>query len=375
MPDYETLKIIWWCIAGVLMTGFALTSGWDLGITALLPLVGKNDEQRQAMIDVVAPFWDGSQVWLITFGGALFAAWPLAYATAFSGLYLAILLVLFTLIIRPGGFEYRAKLKDPRWRSTWDKVVCLGGAAPALLFGVAFGNVMQGVAFAFDADLRLQGFGSFFKVLSPFALVCGVVSLAMLVAHGAAYLRLKTTAPMRDRAWRFMQGALLVYALAFALGGILIATMVDGYALLSAPAPGAVATPLMQQVQRGVGLWLNNYHAHPFFWLLPMGALTGCLGAWLLGRQGHDRLTFAATGLMITATIATAGLAMFPFVLPSATHPDHSLTAWNVVSSQRTLTIMLLAVVVLLPIVLLYTGWVYRVMRGRVEPGRGGMYH
>lgn len=375
MPDYETLKIIWWCIAGVLMVGFALTSGWDLGIAALLPLVGRNDAERQAMIDVVAPFWDGSQVWLITFGGALFAAWPLAYATAFSGLYLAILLVLFALIIRPGGFEYRAKLQDPRWRSTWDMVVCLGGAAPALLFGVAFGNVMQGVAFQFDADLRLEGFGSFFKVLNPFALVCGMVSLTMLLAHGAAYLRMKTTDPMRSTAWGFMQGALFLYALTFALGGILMITMVNGYQLLSAPPPNVVATPLMQHVQRGPGLWLSNYHAHPLLWLLPAGALASCLSAWLLGRQGHDRLAVGATGLMITATIATAGMAMFPFVLPSATHPDHSLTAWNVVSSQRTLTIMLLAVVVLLPMVLLYTGWVYRVMRGRIEPGRSGMYH
>src|SRR6516165_921644 len=188
MIDYETLKVIWWLFIGVLLIGFAVTDGFDLGIGTLLPFLGRNDEERRVMLNSVGPTWEGNQVWFITAGGAIFAAWPVVYATAFSGFYVALILTLFALFFRPVGFEYRSKLADPRWRNAWDWALFVGGAVPALIFGVAFGNLLQGVPFHFDADQRVFYTGSFWGLLNPFALLAGVVSLAMLAMHGAIFL-------------------------------------------------------------------------------------------------------------------------------------------------------------------------------------------
>src|SRR5487761_2662828 len=190
--DYATLKVIWWLFVGVLLIGFSVTDGFDLGVGALLPFLGKNDEERRVIINSVGATWDGNQVWFITAGGALFAAWPLVYATAFSGFYIALILTLFALFFRPVGFDYRSKVADARWRSAWDWGLFAGGFVPALIFGVAFGNLLQGVPFSFDNDLRVTSSGSFWQLLNPFGLLAGVVSLAMLVMHGAVYLQIRT---------------------------------------------------------------------------------------------------------------------------------------------------------------------------------------
>lgn len=192
--DYATLKLIWWLLVGVLLIGFAVTDGFDMGATALLPFLGKTDDERRIIVNTVGATWEGNQVWLITAGGAMFAAWPLVYAASFSGFYFAMLLVLFALFFRPVGFDYRSKRPDPRWRAGWDWGLFVGGFVPALVFGVAFGNLLQGVPFQFDSDLRVTYYGGFWALLNPFALLCGLVSLTMLVAHGAAFIKMKTMA-------------------------------------------------------------------------------------------------------------------------------------------------------------------------------------
>ena len=207
MLDYPTLKIIWWLLIGVLLIGFAVMDGHDMGVATLLPFAGRDDEERRVIINTVGPHWDGNQVWFITGGGAIFAAWPLVYATAFSGFYWAMLLVLWALFLRPVGFDYRSKIDHPAWRSAWDWGLFVGGFVPPLVFGVAFGNLLQGVPFGFDERMLSTYTGSFWALFNPFALLCGLVSSAMVTFHGAVYLSHRTerwssggrTSPRRGR--------------------------------------------------------------------------------------------------------------------------------------------------------------------------------
>src|SRR5690606_30332283 len=199
MIEYELLKIIWWVLVGVLLIGFALTDGFDMGSMAIMPFVGKNDSERRAAINTIEPHWDGNKVWFITAGGALFAAWPMVYATAFSGMYWALLLILFVLFTREVGFDYRSKLDTARRRKSWDWGLVIGVAVPALVFGMAFGNMFLGVPFTLDETVRYTYTGSFLALLNPFAVVSGLVSLSMLCADGGAWLMLSTDVDLRQR--------------------------------------------------------------------------------------------------------------------------------------------------------------------------------
>ena len=303
--DYATLKVIWWALLGVLLIGFALTDGFDMGVGTLLPFVGRNDGERRVIINSIGPTWEGNQVWFVTAGGATFAAWPLVYATAFSGFYVALLLVLFALFFRPVGFDYRSKIADTRWRSAWDWALFAGGTVPALVFGVAFGNLLLGVPFQFDTDLRVSYTGSFWALLNPFALLCGLVSLAMLVMHGAAFLRVKTEGDIQRRASICLR----------------IATHVAGFYISSAPAFDGVSNPLLKSVETAPGAWLANYTTYPWTRLAPAGGFAGALLATALARTSappkYPVLAFLASGLSVTGIILTAGLSMFPFILPS----------------------------------------------------------
>ena len=220
MIDYEILKLVWWLFVGVLLVGFAVMDGQDMGVGSLLPFLGKNDTERRVMINTVAPHWDGNQVWLLTGGGAIFAAWPLVYATAFSGLYWALFIVLAALILRPVAFDYRSRVPAEKWRTSWDWALFIGSFVPPIIFGVAFGNMLQGVPFHFDETLRSTYTGSFWALLNPFALLCGVVSIAMIIFHGANYLILRTTGQLQARARKVGLMAGTATAVLFALGGI-----------------------------------------------------------------------------------------------------------------------------------------------------------
>jgi cytochrome bd ubiquinol oxidase subunit II len=369
MLDYETLKLVWWLLVGVLLLGFAVMDGHDMGVGALLPWVGRNDEERRVVINTVGPHWDGNQVWFITAGGAIFAAWPLVYATAFSGFYFAMLAVLWAMFFRPVGFDYRSKVTHPVWRSMWDWGLFVGGAVPALVFGVAFGNVLQGVPFHFDENLLPYYTGSFWALFNPFALLCGVASLSLLVAHGANYLVARTEGDVQRRA----AGASMVFSLllltVFTYGGFMVDGM-QGYVITSPVATGEAMSPLDKTVALQVGAWMQNYEKHPWMKAAPALVYLGGLLSVLAAAKRWGGVAFVSTSLAAAGTIFTVGLSMFPFVLPSSTDARSSLTAWDCVSSQRTLGIMLIVALVMTPIVLSYTAWAYRVMRGKVTVER-----
>jgi cytochrome d ubiquinol oxidase subunit II len=364
--DYEMLKLIWWLFIGVLLIGFAVMDGFDMGVAAWLPFLGKTDEERRVIINTIGPTWEGNQTWLITAGGAIFAAWPLVYAAAFSGLYVALLLVLFALFFRPVGFDYRSKLADPRWRNGWDWALFAGGAIPALVFGVAFGNLFLGVPFHYDDTLRSFYTGSFWQLLNPFALLCGVVSLTMLMMHGAVYLQLRTDGAVQKRAQTAALATGIVCAAAFALAGIWIAYGIDGYVITSTQDVNIALNPLAKTVEKSAGAWLSNYHTYPWMMLAPIAGFAGIALALMSARFKKERTAFMFSSIAIAGIILTAGFSMFPFIMPSSTNSVSSLTIWDAVSSKKTLGIMFIVTVIFLPLILLYTSWVYRVLRGKV---------
>jgi len=365
MFDYETLRCIWWLFLGVLLIGFAITGGFDLGTAILLPFLGKTDTERRVIINSVGATWEGNQVWFITAGGALFAAWPMAYAVAFSGFYLALLLTLFALIIRPVGFDYRSKLPSEKWRGNWDKALFVGGFVPALIFGVAFGNLLQGVPFHFDNDMRIFYDGSFWGLLNPFAIVSGLVSVAMIVMHGAVYLQLRTEGEIQQRC----QTAVMIFAIAtlviFALAGVWI-THVDGYAITSTLLHDAPSNPLNKVVEKAAGLWMRNYQTYPVLVLVPSLAFMMGVLTVMLSKKQYLKSAFVSSSLTITAIILTAGVSMFPFLIPASVSINNSLTVWDASSSHTTLTIMFWVTLIFLPIVIVYTSWVFRVLSGKI---------
>jgi cytochrome bd ubiquinol oxidase subunit II len=364
MTEYEILRLIWWALLGILLIGFAIMDGFDLGIAALLPFVARNDIERRVTINTVGPVWEGNQVWFILGGGAIFAAWPALYAASFSGFYLAMFLVLATLILRPVGFKYRSKVESPRWREFWDYALFAGGIVPALVFGIAFGNLFEGVPFGFDDDLRMHSTISFFSLLNPFALLVGLVSLAMIVLHGAVWLNLKSGGAVKARAHAIIPYAALVLAILFALAGLWLSRL-QGFQLEGQMVHDGPSNPLNKTVRLVPGGWFANSGLHPALWLTVAATYLGTLGTVLLRRR--PGLAFIASALVPFGTIATAGVALFPFLMPSSSNPNDSLTVWDSSSSQLTLAIMLGSVVIFLPIVLAYTAWVYRVMRGPVQ--------
>jgi cytochrome bd ubiquinol oxidase subunit II len=367
MLTYETLRVIWWLILGVLLIGFAVTDGFDMGVCALFRFVGRTDDERRALLESVEPVWEGNQVWFILGGGAAFAAWPLLYAASFSSLYLAMFLVLVGFILRPVGFAFRGKLANPQWRNSCDWGLFVGGAVPALLFGVAFGNLFVGIPFHFDPMMRPVYTGGFFNLLHPFALLCGVVSLSMLVMHGASYASFKVAGQLGGRSARVSQCAALVFITAFVIAGIWIFTNLNGQTITSGVNGGGPSNPLLKSVVLARGAWLDNFIMHPVLWLAPVGAIAAALLTIVLLRVGRHGAGLVTSGVTQATTILTAGIGLFPFLMPSSTNPGDSLTVWDASSSAKTLFIMLIAVIILLPLVLAYTTWVYRVLRGQIS--------
>jgi cytochrome d ubiquinol oxidase subunit II len=365
--DYGTLRIIWWLLLGVLLIGFAVMDGYDLGVAMLLPFVARTDSERRVTINAIGPHWEGNQVWLILAGGAIFAAWPPLYAAAFSGFYIAMFLVLVTLILRPVGFDFRNKFSNATWRTFWDYALFAGGLVPSVVFGVAFGNLLQGVPFRIDDDLRIFYEGSgLWELLNPFGLLCGLVAAAMLATHGAIYLTLRTDSIVQARARRFAMAGALATILLFALGGLWVWRGIDGYAITSAIVPDGPSNPLLKAVVREPGRWFANYGAHPWMTVAPILGLAGPLIALLCVSASRYALAFVASAIGILGIIATAGLSMFPFLMPSDIAPAASLTVWDASSSRLTLFVMLLVTLIFLPIVVIYTAIAFRALRGMV---------
>lgn len=365
MFDYETLKLIWWLFVGVLLLGFAVMDGHDMGVGTLLPFVGKNDVERRVLINTVGPHWDGNQVWFITAGGAIFAAWPLVYATAFSGFYWAMLAVLWALFFRPVGFDYRSKIENPTWRKTWDWGLFVGGAIPPLIFGVAFGNLLQGVPFHFDDHLMSYYTGSFWALLNPFALLAGIVSSTMITSQGATYLMIRTEGVLFERARKAAIGFGLLTMVTFALAGLWVGSL-KGFSITSPVDPSALPNPLDKTVVQETGAWLKNYTLYPWLAVVPALAFASGLLLLLTSWLKMGRSAFLASSCMMLGIIGTAGVSMFPFVMPSSTDPRSSLTVWDSVSSHLTLSLMFWATVIFLPLIIYYTSWAYKVMSGKV---------
>jgi cytochrome bd ubiquinol oxidase subunit II len=365
--DYEILRVIWWLFLGLLLIGFAIMDGFDLGVATLLPFVARTETERRIAINTIGPVWEGNQVWLVLGGGAIFAAFPPIYAASFSGFYIAMFLVLAALILRPVGFAFRSKIKDPRWRTFWDYALFISGLVPSLVFGVAFGNVLQGVPFRIDNDLRVLYEGSgLFELLNPFGLLCGLVSLAMLTTHGAVYLTVKSEGAVKERAAAYVRVGAWATILLFVLGGVWIALGIKGYAIGETAVTGGPSNPLLKTVTQAHGQWLANYATYKWMMLAPILGIVGPLLTLFLTTGRRAGLAFIASGVGIFGIISTAGVSMFPFLMPSDIMPQASLTVWDSTSSHLTLFVMLLATLIFLPIVIGYTGFAFRVMRGPV---------
>lgn len=373
MFDYEILRFIWWALVGVLLIGFAVTDGFDMGVGALLPFIGKDDTERRVMINSVAPHWDGNQVWLITAGGALFASWPTVYAVSFSGFYVAMILVLAALWLRPVGFDYRSKIENPKWRKTWDWCLFVGGFVPPLVIGVAFGNLLQGVPFHFDEYLRPY-YGTsdsnwilnLLYLLNPYGLLAGLISAAMFMNQGACWLQMKTEGELRNRVAGAAQILSLAVVVLFAVAGVWLAYGIDGYVIKSALDAHAASDPTNKQVAIEAGAWLVNYSKYPLTVIFPVLGLVSPLLVIVTSRMGRSGWAFLFSSLTIAGVIMTCGVSMFPFVMPSSLDPNVSLTMWDATASHLTLTVMTWVAIIFVPIVLAYTLYTYFKMYGRI---------
>ncbi|MBW3100232.1 cytochrome d ubiquinol oxidase subunit II [Providencia stuartii] len=367
MFDYEVLRFVWWILIGVLLIGFAVTDGFDMGVGFLLPILGKTDTDRRIMINSVAPHWDGNQVWLITAGGAMFAAWPQVYAAAFSGFYVAMILVLAALFFRPVGFDYRSKLENPKWRNMWDWGLFIGGFVPPLVIGVAFGNLLLGVPFQIDSQQYLTYTGNLFGLLNPYGLLAGVVSLMMIVTQGATYLQMRTTGELYLRVRKATYVTALLTLLAFAGAGAWLVMGIDGYVVTSTIDTLSVSNPLNKTVEVASGAWLTNFNNYPVLWALPALGVVLPLLTMLFSKADKNALAFVSSSLTIACIILTCGVAMFPFIMPSNIMPNASLTMWDATSSLFTLQVMTVVAIIFVPIVLAYTAWCYYKMFGRLD--------
>ncbi len=337
-----TLEGIWFLLAGVFLVGYALTDGFDLG-TGMLTIFTNKDENRKVLYNAVAPVWDGNEVWLIAGGGMLFAAFPVVYAASFSGFYLAILIVLWALIGRAVAFEYRNKKSSKTWRNIWDWIYWIGNFVPALLFGVAVGNAVIGV----PIDQKGVFHGTFFTLLRPAPLLMGVVGVFMFLMHGTAYLLRKTEGEVFEMAKKF------AYISFFGYIGTLIIT--DFILVIVAPE------------------LYNNYFKYPIFWIAPIILIAGLILYFKnLINQNYDKVIYGST-LVSLGTVLTIALASYPVLIRSTIDPKYNLTIWNSASSHLTLTVMLIATLIFMPMVITYTIYVYRVFKGKVS-SEGG-YH
>ncbi|MEZ8038003.1 MULTISPECIES: cytochrome d ubiquinol oxidase subunit II [Vibrio] len=366
MFDYESLRLIWWVLIGVLLVGFAVTDGFDMGVAALSPVIGKSDTERRIMLNTIAPHWDGNQVWLITAGGALFAAWPLVYATSFSGFYFAMYVTLAALWLRPLALDYRSKIEEPKWRKAWDYALCFSGTVPPIIFGVAFGNLLQGVPFELNYLMMSKYHGTFFALLNPFALLCGVLALMLFVMQGATWLQMKTTEELHSRARNVAQITGLIAIALFVIGGFWVQS-IEGYVITSTIDTFADSNPLNKEVSLQVGAWMTNFETYPAMWAAPILGVAMPLLAVIASRFERGGFAFLFSSLSNAGVILTAGFAMFPFVMPSSLNPNHSLTMWDSTASELTLGLMTGVAAVMVPVILGYTTWTYYKMFGRLD--------
>ncbi|RIY33769.1 cytochrome d ubiquinol oxidase subunit II [Psittacicella hinzii] len=370
MLDFAVLQTIWWILVIVLLAGFVIFDGFDIGALTLNPFIAKSDEERRVVINTIAPHWDGNQVWLLLGGGAIFAAWPEVYATSFSGLYLAMILILFALYFRPVGMEYRHKFDLEKHRRGVDWGLFFSGVVPALVIGVGLGNVLLGLPFEFDTIGRSYYGGdtlwivNLLKLLNPFSLLCGVLSLLVFLTQGATWLALRTQvgSDIQVRAQKLAS----VLSLLVVVVGVLVAVwlaFINGYQIVN--------ESLILQAKEGdvvvTGSWYANYLKAPVLFVVPVLAALLYLFAARASKNGRNGFAFFSSSVGVFALFTTYAISLFPFVLPSSTAPWQSLTIWNSTSSHNTLHVMFYVAIVFVPIVLLYTAWAYYKMWSRLS--------
>ncbi|USO00398.1 MAG: cytochrome d ubiquinol oxidase subunit II [Phycisphaeraceae bacterium] len=334
--SHDALSLIWFALLGVLLIGYTILDGFDLGVGILHP-IARTDEDRRIMMNSIGPIWDGNEVWLVTFGGALFAAFPDAYATIFSGFYIAFMLLLLALICRAVSLEFRSKVTSRLWRGVWDTGFFASSFLAAFLFGVAGGNVMLGL----PVDAEYVVHQSVFQQLSPYPLAVGGLTVLLFAMHGAIFLYLKTEGDLQQRVERWIWRAFGFFLIAYIL--------ITMFTLVAVPR----AT--------------TNFKEHPWLWIVPVLnvlAIANIPRAMHLRRPGYAFLSSCAT---IAALALLLGVALFPNLVPSSIDPEHSLTVFNARSSEKTLKIMLTIAVIGMPCVLAYTTVIYWVFRGKVK--------
>ncbi len=366
MEIYVFLKLIWFALLGVLLMGIAVMVGMDMGVGALLRFVGRNDHERRAALNMIGPHWDGNQVWFILGGGAIFAAFPTLYATSFSIFYVVMILLLFSMILRPLAFEYRSKVDASKWRDTWDWIFLISGAVPMIVYGAAMGNVLQGVAYHFIWDGQYTLDQSFiWFLLNPFALLAGVLSLCLSLQQGAAMLMIRGEEPIYGRAQKYGSTAGLIAAVLFVIGGVWVAFM-HGFTITGTVDPGAPATPLNgPAVAMRAGAWLDNYRAVPLLWAVPAVGVVAMVLAALSLKSDKPVLGWWLNALAWIGTIGTVGVSMFPFMMPSTSNPAQSLTVWNASASAMSLGWMLAMALIFMPAIIAYTSWAFAIMGGK----------
>ena len=335
--SHEFLQNTWFLLIGFLIAGYAILDGFDLGVGVLLPFIAKEDKDRRLLMNAIGPFWDGNEVWLLTAGGALFAAFPHVYATVFSGFYLALMLVLFGLIFRAVSFEFRNQVESPTWRRMWDWLFFIGSLLPALLTGVAMGNVVRGV----PLDAQFEYAGDFFTLLNPFSLLFGLTGLSLFIMQGANYIRLKTNGGMAERGRKVAKGSWVAFLfLAVALAAF-----------------GGIYHPERYA----------NLLANPVYWLVPVLAVVFLILTRVMLNGENKGLAFLFSSLTIASFVAIIGVANYPYMLPASNVAAHSLTIFNASASLITLRAMLIIALIGMPLVIGYTSYIYYVFRGKAE--------
>jgi cytochrome d ubiquinol oxidase subunit II len=368
--NYEVLRIISWIMLGVFFAGFAVMDGFDLGVATLLPFIGRKDIERRTLINTVGPFWEGNQVWLILGGGALFGAWPLFYAVLFSGLYLPLFGILCALILRPVGFKFRSKVNSPLWRSFWDGCLFIGGVVPALSFGIVLGVLGSGLSFYFDPDLRLYVTRNLLNILRPLPIISGVLWLGLFLQQGACFLGLKTEDPLAKRARKWVP--FLTILSTFLFGAFLVLwRLLLPERFLFAATPQGFSSPLIKSViaippTPITNVWDYFPFQGPYLTLFFIFAFLALL-IYISVRLRAFLWALILQSLQIIMLVFAQGWLNFPFILISRSNVNHSLTVWDASSSLHTLRVVFLMVIVLTPIVIAYTSWFYRLMRGKVK--------
>ncbi|QDH13348.1 cytochrome d ubiquinol oxidase subunit II [Formicincola oecophyllae] len=372
MTTYVILKLIWWVLLGVLMASIGLMVGMDMGVGILLNFIGRTGDERGTILRAIDPHWEGNQTWFILGGGAVFAAFPTLYGTSFSVFYVVMILLLFSMILRPLGFGYRDQVNSARWRTIWDWTLFISGFLPMFVFGAAFGNVMEGVGYHFTWTGQYVQDECFLSyLLNPFAILCGLISVALAIQGGAAILMVDTVDPIYARARKFGVPAGLIAAVLFVLGGFWVGH-IKGF-VATKVTPDMPANPLLhgQEAVMRMGALLEHFHANPILWAIPAVGILGMVLTSLFMMANKPGLGWWCGVLTWFGVIGTVGTAMFPFLMPSFTNPNQSLTLWNATGSEYGLIGMLIAAAITLPVVFAYTGWSFWVMRGKVQPVTG----